>query len=61
MSTLPELNARWQQTEKPHAIGEGQTYYWFCPLCHEQGRVASTLGGAMSGSLAHKSHCTAIG
>lgn len=58
---LVELNARWQQTAHPHAIGEGQTYYWFCPSCHEQGKVPSSLGGAMSDSLAHKSHCPAIG
>lgn len=58
---LIELNVHWQDTDHPHAVGEGQTYYWFCPSCREQGKRAMSLLGAMSDSLAHKSHCPAVG
>lgn len=57
---LSSLNARWVATGKPHAIGEGDAYHWFCPTCQERGRTRMALIGAMSAALAHKNHCSAV-
>lgn len=61
MATLDELNARWAETDKPHAALDGDGLYrWSCPDCKEVGATRMPLVGAMSAALAHKNHCPAV-
>lgn len=57
---LQTLNARWEQTDKPHAVGEGDAWHWACPQCQGQGRTKMALVGAMSDALAHKNKCPSV-
>lgn len=57
---LRTLNARWKQTGKPHAVGEADSWHWFCPQCREEGRTRMALIGAMNDALAHKHKCSSV-
>ena len=57
---LEALNARWAETGKPHAVGEGDARHWFCPGCKEEGRTNMALIGAMNDALAHKHRCPSV-
>lgn len=61
MASLAELNARWAETEKPHAVlGDDGLYRGYCPRCKEWAHTRLPLVGAMSEALAHKNKCAKV-
>lgn len=57
---LHDLNARWQETGHPFAVGESEEYQTYCPRCEHRGSTAQSLTGAMSAALTHKKDCPGL-